>query len=72
MSQTASPEDLAKLSGDPLRWVYWAFPWGRKGLNLPTSMALMGGRSRCCPESATGSSPLPKQSCTPLPPDTGG
>lgn len=34
MSQTALLEDLAKLSGDPLRWVYWAFPWGEEGTEL--------------------------------------
>lgn len=34
MSQDALLEDLAKLSGDPLRWVYWAFPWGEEGSEL--------------------------------------
>lgn len=34
MSHDALLEDLAKLSGDPLRWVYWAFPWGEEGTEL--------------------------------------
>lgn len=34
MSYDALLEDLAKLSGDPLRWVYWAFPWGEEGTEL--------------------------------------
>lgn len=34
MSHDALLEDLAKFSGDPLLWVYWAFPWGEEGTEL--------------------------------------
>lgn len=34
MSEAALVEALASLSGDPLGFVYWAFPWGKKGTLL--------------------------------------
>lgn len=34
MTPDALAEDLAALSGDPLRFVAWAFPWGEPGTEL--------------------------------------
>src|SRR5262245_19610118 len=34
MNLEALAEDLGRLTGDPLAWVMWAFPWGEPGSEL--------------------------------------